>query len=96
MKRGKTPRVVVGALAVLLAVPVVGMWALPGAHVSIAEEVGAAGARQAEEIVTRVQAEDAELSLPMGTDMATQFVKEAESAPQTTARTSRPPQSAPP
>ena len=56
------------------------MWALPGAHVSIAEEVGAAGARQAEEIVTRVQAEDAELSLPMGTDMATQFVKEAESA----------------
>lgn len=80
MKRGKTTRIVVGALAVLLAVPVVGMWALPGAHVSTAEEVGAVGARQAEEIVTRVQAEDAKLSLPMGTNMATQFVREAESA----------------
>lgn len=67
-----------GALAVMLAFPVTGLWGLPMTRVSAAGEAADSGTSQPEITVTKVQAEDAELSLEIGSDMSSQFVEEAE------------------
>ena len=67
-----------GALAVMLALPMTGMWGMPLLQVSAAGDADDSSASQPETTVTKVQAEDAELSLEIGTDMLSQFVKEEE------------------
>ena len=67
-----------GALAVMLALPMTGMWGMPMMQVSAAGDADDSSASQPETTVTKIQAEDAQLSLEMGSDMATQFVEEAE------------------
>lgn len=78
MKKKLIGRIMGGALAVMLALPMTGMWGMPMMQVSAAGDADDSSASQPETTVTKVQAEDAQLSLEMGSDMATQFVKEAE------------------
>ena len=67
-----------GALAVMLALPMTGMWGMPLLQVSAAGDADDSSASQPETTVTKVQAEDAERSLEIGLDMSSQFVKEEE------------------
>ena len=67
-----------GALAVMLALPMTGMWGMPMMQVSAAGDADDSSASQPETTVTKVQAEDAERSLEIGLDMSSQFVKEEE------------------
>lgn len=78
MKKKLIGRIMGGALAVMLAFPVTGLWGLPMTRVSAAGEAADSGTSQPEITVTKVQAEDAELSLEIGSDMSSQFVEEAE------------------
>ena len=80
MKKKLIGRIMGGALAVMLAFPVTGLWGLPMTRVSAAGEAADSGTSQPEITVTKVQAEDAELSLEIGSDMSSQFVEEAESS----------------
>lgn len=78
MKKKLIGRIMGGVLAVMLAFPVTGLWGLPMTRVSAAGEAADSGTSQPEITVTKVQAEDAELSLEIGSDMSSQFVEEAE------------------
>lgn len=78
MKKKLIGRIMGGALAVMLALPMTGMWGMPLLQVSAAGDADDSSASQPETTVTKIQAEDAQLSLEMGSDMATQFVEEAE------------------
>ena len=78
MKKNLIGRIMGGALAVMLALPMTGMWGMPLLQVSAAGDADDSIASQPETTVTKVQAEAAELSLEIGLDMSSQFVKEEE------------------
>ena len=67
-----------GFLAAMLAFPVAGVWAVPGAYAEAAGSSADGAEARSETAVTKIQAEDAVLSLEIGTDMTSQFVKETE------------------
>lgn len=72
-----------GALAAVLLFSAAGLWITPGVQVSAAEERSddTADTQAETTTVTKIQAEEAELGLELGTasEMATKFVKETES-----------------
>ena len=75
MKKKLIGRIMGGALAVMLALPMTGMWGMPMMQVSAAGAADDSSASKPETTVTTVQAEAAELSLELGPDMLSQVVK---------------------
>ena len=70
-----------GALAVMLALPMTGMWGMPMMQVSAAGDAADSGTSQPEITVTKVQAEDGDhvsLDPQIGSSMADSFVVESE------------------
>ena len=78
MKKKTVGRIMGGFLAAMLAFPVAGVWAVPGAYAEAAGSSADGAEARSETAVTKIQAEDAVLSLEIGTDMTSQFVKETE------------------
>ena len=81
MKKKLIGRIMGGALAVMLAFPVTGLWGLPMTRVSAAGEAADSGTSQPEITVTKVQAEDGDyvsLDPQIGSSMADSFVVESE------------------
>lgn len=81
MKKKLIGRIMGGALAVMLALPMTGMWGMPLLQVSAAGDADDSSASQPETTVTKVQAEDGDhvtLDPQIGSSMKDSFVVENE------------------
>ena len=81
MKKKLIGRIMGGALAVMLALPMTGMWGMPLLQVSAAGDADDSSASQPETTVTKIQAEDGDhvtLDPQIGSSMTDSFVVENE------------------
>ena len=81
MKKKLIGRIMGGALAVMLALPMTGMWGMPMMQVSAAGDADDSSASQPETTVTKIQAEDGDhvtLDPQIGSSMTDSFVVENE------------------